>query len=161
MTDAIQSDRNRGSPNGAHGETECLVAIGSITGILNISAISTCRSRVGRSPPSFEWTLRLRSGQAHETPVATLTNGGLRERPFSSPPSPHTINKNPHDENQACVSKKILARLQNKNIADPSHQRGYWIKPHPKRSRHIWLPHPEHNDSNDLHKKLQHDADYD
>ena len=40
MTDAIQSDRNSGSPNGAHAETERLRVLGATTGILIISAMS-------------------------------------------------------------------------------------------------------------------------
>jgi hypothetical protein len=39
MTDAIQSDRNSGSPNGAQGETERRGVTGSMTGILIISAM--------------------------------------------------------------------------------------------------------------------------
>ncbi len=40
MTDAIQSDRNSGSANGAHAETERLRVLGATTGILIISAMS-------------------------------------------------------------------------------------------------------------------------
>src|SRR5580692_10173224 len=39
MTEAIQSDRNSGSPSGAQAETERRAAIGSATGILIISAM--------------------------------------------------------------------------------------------------------------------------
>jgi hypothetical protein len=38
MTEAIQSDRNNGSPSGAQADTERLPTIGSATGILIISA---------------------------------------------------------------------------------------------------------------------------
>ena len=39
MTDAIHSDRNSGSPNGAQAETERFAAIDSTTGMLIISDI--------------------------------------------------------------------------------------------------------------------------
>src|SRR6266478_5029937 len=39
MTEAIHSDRNSGSPNGAQGETDGFAAIGAITGMLIISAM--------------------------------------------------------------------------------------------------------------------------
>lgn len=52
MTEAIQSDRNRGSPSGAQGEIERRVAIVSGIGILIISAISTSRWRAGRPRPA-------------------------------------------------------------------------------------------------------------
>jgi hypothetical protein len=51
MTEAIQSDRNSDSPNGDQGETERFEAIGSITGILIISAMkdsSTNREHASR-----------------------------------------------------------------------------------------------------------------
>ena len=47
MTDAIQSDRNSGSPSGAHAETERLPAIDSAIGILIISAMSEHQPRRG------------------------------------------------------------------------------------------------------------------
>src|SRR6267143_5130032 len=73
MTDAIQSDRNSGSPNGAQGETEGFPAIGATTGMLIISAtlLSGGEPGVPARPPRCR-TLRLRSGQARETPVAPL-----------------------------------------------------------------------------------------
>src|SRR5216684_496097 len=51
MTEAIQSDRNSGSPNGAQGETECFAESGATIGMLIISAIRILR----RNPTAFSW----------------------------------------------------------------------------------------------------------
>src|ERR1700674_2272384 len=69
MTEAIQSDRNSGSPSGAQGETEFFAAIGATTGMLIISAIllSSGAPGVPARPPRCR-TLRLRSGRLARRP---------------------------------------------------------------------------------------------
>jgi hypothetical protein len=65
MTDAIQSDRNSGSPNGAQGETERFRAIGSAIGILIISAMSL---RVESREPPLNPSTALRAGSRDARP---------------------------------------------------------------------------------------------
>src|ERR1700675_5067830 len=98
MTEAIQSDRNSGSPNGAQGETEFFAAIGATTGMLIISAIllSSAAPGVPARLPRFR-TLRLRSPEAKRASrLVSVDTDGLqntvhgsgqaREMPVTPPP---------------------------------------------------------------------------
>src|ERR1700682_3929897 len=96
MTEAIHNDRNSGSPNGAHGETECLAAIGATTGMLIISAIFLSGGAPGvpARPP------RCRTG---ETPVVPRTAND--ERPATRPqPPPPAAATTAHNKQQCRLS---------------------------------------------------------
>src|SRR6266404_5541618 len=129
MTEAIQSDRNSGSPSGAQGETEGFAAIGATTGMLIISAISLFwwsagRPRPATSLPDPSTSLRAgsRGARPHTNYERLATNDQRRtpKRPLPPPPRSHTINNNADYQNHRRIPylpQKAGARNQHENEA--------------------------------------------
>src|ERR1700690_3855117 len=87
MTEAIQSERNRGSPNGAHGKAACFPASGAITGILDISAMTNTWA-FGRELQTASDS-RLASAPQTATPAGATTAHNKPQ--FQPPESPRHI----------------------------------------------------------------------
>src|SRR4029077_7700030 len=95
MTDAIQRERNSGSPSGAQADTGPLPAIGAMIGILIISPI---RSVVGRLQSNCV---------AHQESSERLLTSNHRlfsKRPLVVAPCSDCIDQNPNYQNDHRVA---------------------------------------------------------
>src|SRR5271157_887110 len=134
MTDAIQSDRNNGSPSGAQAEIERLDAGDSATGMLIISAMNSL--------------------------LATRYH---RKRPLASPPGAHGVNQNPDYQNErsiANLTQCAFARYQHIDKPGCCHDCGQRVQPHPKRPWQLRASDTQYDQSHSLDQILQNDTNY-
>src|SRR5271156_6677596 len=131
---ATQSERKRGSCNGA--QAEPFAVLGNI-GVLTMSAmLVACNLFYGCV---------------------------LSKRPLPVTPGPQQINDYAADQDQRSVanlSQRVRSRNQYEHKSNRCSQRRQRVKPHAERPRQVGPADAQHDQANRLQQKLQHNADH-